>query len=748
MPAKRSAKRKRGPNTPKVSIPLERVLIYLIALFVFSLPLFIWPGVSEYGYGKSIFALIGISILLIIWGVVSLQKGHWPIRLPWVVFPALGLVLASLLSLIHAVNGCVVVQSLILFIFFCLFTLLIVNVVKDKRDVTLILYALLLSAFLASLYGLLQYLGVMRGAHAGTGLSEIISTMGNRNYLGGFLAYLLFPSLILLVRIRRLWLRVLALVLLGFVLAMLLFVQQTGVRVALLGSTLFLLLGVGRWAALSPLRRAWTWWVAAGGICLAALATVLGPAKLGVFLLLFGILGTGFYGLGWALRRWRWVWAPTLALGLLALFLFAPPTTPFATIEQTWERNAGRVRSWDWWVGWEMLKDHPIVGVGLGNYKLNFLPYKAKFLATPQGSAYDFYIARAAQAHNEYIQFAAELGVLGILSLLGLLIILPWSLWRRLRLNSLEEDRFDLLLLGCGMVAFLIHALVSFPAHLPASSLLFILIFGLAASEAYGSAAEIRIRLKGWLLKALFCAVAVLGLAVSIIAARDFSANRLMQKGYRQLQMGQEYLAVMTLERSLQCDFCPRQIYLYLSKAKVKLGLYEEALEDAERCLTRFVDENVYLFVVNLAINLEKPELARENVDLLLATLPSLNTQKEAEYLSALVTLQEGDPYRAISELEMLVERYPNFGKLYAALGRLYSMLRLYDPSRENYERALQLIDSELARTERKIASLASAASAGRPVAFEDYTKLLDLKRSLQEERKTVEAGLAELPSP
>ena len=498
---------------------------------------------------------------------------------------------------------------------------------------------------------------------------------------------------------------------------------------------------------LSSLRRAWPWWIAAGGICLAALATVLGPAKLGVVLLLVGILGAGFYGLGWVLRRWRWAWAPVLALGLLVLFLFIPPTTPFATVEQTWERNAGRVRSWDWWVGWEMLKDHPIVGVGLGNYKLNFLPYKAKFLTTPQGAAYDFYIARAAQAHNEYIQVAAELGTLGILSMLGLLIILPWSLWRRLRLNALAEDRFDLLLLGCGMAAFLIHSLVSFPAHLPASSLAFTLIFGLATSEAYGSAAEIHIRFKGWPIKLLFCVATILGLTASIIAVRDFSANRLMQKGYRQLEMGQDHLSLGTLERSLQYDFCPRQIYLYLSKAKVKLGRHEEALEDAKRCLTRFVDENVYLFIINLAVNLEQPELARENVDLLLATLPSPDIQKEAEYLRALVILQEGDPYGAISKLEMLLERYPNFAKLHAALGRLYAMLRLYDPSRENYERALQLIDSELARTERKISSLTAATTAGRPVSFENYTKLINRRHSLEEERKLVEAGLAELPS-
>ncbi|MCK4391541.1 hypothetical protein KAX17_01370, partial [Candidatus Bipolaricaulota bacterium] len=113
------------------------MMVYLIALFVFALPLFIWPGSTEYGYDKSIFALIGISILLILWGGSTWLKGEWRIRLPWITFPALGLVLVSLLSLIHAVNGRVVIQSLTLLTFFFLFYLVVTNLVKEKRDVAL-----------------------------------------------------------------------------------------------------------------------------------------------------------------------------------------------------------------------------------------------------------------------------------------------------------------------------------------------------------------------------------------------------------------------------------------------------------------------------------------------------------------------------------------------------------------------------------------------------------------------------------
>lgn len=710
MTKKSLSKRRKFPGNKRVTIPWERVTIYLIALFVFCLPLFIWPGVSEYGYGKSIFALIGISVLLVLWGLSAWQKGEGKIRFPWVAFPALGLILASLLSLIHALNGRVVIQSLTLFAFFALFTLIVVNVVKEKRDVTLLLYSLLLSSFFASLYGLLQYLGIMRGAHGGHGLSEVISVMGNRNYLGGFLSYLLFPSVILLVRLRSWALRSIAIGLLSFNFGMAMLVQQTGIVVALIIALVTFFVGLVLFRPITPIRQNRGWLLAL------------------LFFLVFTFL----------------VEAPSGPLNSVVGF----SSEGSSWLGRLWAQNAGRVRAWDWWVGWEMFKDHPVVGVGLGNYKLDFLPYKARFLSTPQGANYNFYIERAAQAHNEYIQFAAELGCVGILALVAFLVTLPWTLWRRLRANRSEGDRLDLLLFSCGIAVFLVHALVSFPAHLPSSSLAFALIFGLAASAAYGETAEIQIRLKGWPLKTLVVVLAVLSLTVSVIAARDFSANLLMQKGYRQLQLGQDHLAETTLERSLRYDFAPAQTYLLLAKAGAKLGHYEEALEDAKRCLTRFVDENVYLFVINLAVNLDKTKIARENVDLLLATMPHPNTRKEAEYLRALVTLQEGDPFGAINELETLKEKYPAFEKLYLALGKLYSMQRLNDSARENYERALQLIDAELERTEKRLASLTAAAAAGKSVPFETYSDLQENKRRLEQEKEIVKAGLAELPPP
>jgi len=701
---KKTSRRKKKTRSQQWELPFDRVLVYLIAFFAFAMPLFIWPGITEYGYAKSIFALIGVSILLILWGASRWARREWRLRLPWITFPVLGVVVVSLLSLLGATNGRVVVQSLALVVFFFLFALVVSNVVKEKRDVTLILYALLLSAFFASLYGLFQYLGLMRGAYGGHGVAEAISTMGNKNYLGGFLSYLFFPAVILIVRLRSRLLRVLAIGLLSFNFGMIMLVQQTGTKMALVGGTVALLIAWVIFRPIEPIRRNRAWLVA---LLLVLVFTFLVEAPSGPL--------NSVVGLSADSRSW---------------------------LGRQWDRYRDAARLWDWWVGWEMLKDSPLVGVGLGNYKLNFIPYKAAFLATPQGASYDFYIPRAAQAHNEYVQVAAELGSLGILAILALLAAIPITFWRRLRRNTDEGDRLDLILFGCGIVAFLVHALVSFPAHLPASSLVAVLVLGLASSRAYGQTAEVSVCLKGWPQKIVVGVLIAFCLFVSVVAARDYSADRLLNRGVMQLQIGQVRDAEATFEQSARRDFCPRQVYYHLAMVKLRQGRYEEGMSDLERCLTRFVVEQVYLNLANLAVNLGDVETAREHVDLLLFTHPHSGLTIQARYLSGIIAIREEDYSRAIDELEALVSEHPYFERSYIALAELYRMNRFGGKqvvARRYYEKALELIEPRLTNAQAKMSSVTT-------IAAEEYASLRNDIKLLTQEKEAVERGLATLP--
>jgi len=696
----RSSKHKRL-KAEHFQVPYDRIMIYLIAAFVFSLPLFIWPTVTEYGYGKTIFAIVGVSILLVFWGISALAKKEWKIRLPWLAYPTLGLIVVSLLSLINATNGRVVIQSMVLVLFFFLFYLIVSNFVKRKEDVALILYALLASAFLASLYGLLQYLGVMRGAQGGHGLGEVISTMGNRNYLGGFLAYLLFPIVILIVRLKSRIMRSVAIGLIAFSFGTVMLLQQTGTIVGLVAGAITFIVAWAIFRPVEPIKKNRIWLIA----LLVVLAfTFLVEAPSGP---LNSVVGLSVDGGSW--------------------------------ISRVWAHNAGKTRSWDWWVGWEMFKDHPLFGVGMGNYKLNFVPYKAAFLSTPQGASYNFYIPRAAQAHNDYVQVVAEMGILGIIALLSLLIMLPLFFWVRLRRNTDESDRLDLILLGSGVVVFLAHALFSFPAHLPASSLVLVLTLGIASAPAYGQSAIRKVALSGWWLKGAVTIIVLFSVGTSIVAVRDYQANILLGEGIRQLQMGQTNLAEVTLGRSVSLDFCPRQTYYYLATAQINLKKYDQALESLEKCRNRFADESVYLMRANVAVNLGKTDSAQRDIDLLLSSHPQLTIEAQAEYLSAMISFRNKDYLAATATLEELIEKHPTFERAYMSLGDLYRGRGMPVTARKYMEQALTLIDKALSRANKQL-----SAATSMPVS--EYGKLRGQIDALTQEKQAVEQALDSLP--
>ncbi len=685
----------------KLSAVLDQALVYTVALLLLSIPLFMLTTISEYGYGKTMFALIGISLLSILWGITGWVKGTWKIRWPWITIPFLGFVVASLLSLLYALNGRVVIQSLVLVVFFFQLLLIIANVVREQKDVQLLLFATLLSGFLASLYGLLQYLGVLPGPFGGTGLRELISTLGNRNYLGGFLAYLLFPSVILVLSAQWRWVRALSIIMIAFCFGMALLVQQTAVVVSLLVAAIALVVGWTIFRPVAPIRK-------------------------------------------------NRIWILILLLLLTITFLVEAPSGPLNSvvglsaersswIGQVWEEYGGRTRSWDWWVGWEMFVDSPIVGVGLGNYKLNFLSYKAEFLATPRGENYSFYIPRAAQAHNDYVQALAELGILGGLSIVVFVAVLVASFWLRILRTKDEDKRLELLLLACGIIPVFVHALVSFPAHLPASSLVFIAVIGIAFSRVYGEATVRTHSVSRWPLKASVSAVVVIGVIVSGFAVSDLSANILMYKGLQQLQLGNTYSAEALLSKSIRYDFAPRQTYYHLITAQLRLERFDEAWENLELCMTRFLDEGVYLSYANLGANRGELEKAQAAVDVLLAGHPLKEVEQQARYIEAVITTRRQEYDRAAQQLESLTQDHPSYETAFIALGDLYSAQGFTNSARKNFDEALRLIDRKLRRANKKL-------ETGTVLTIAGYGQIRAEIDVLTQQREIVVDRLGKLP--
>jgi O-antigen ligase len=101
-------------------------------------------------------------------------------------------------------------------------------------------------------------------------------------------------------------------------------------------------------------------------------------------------------------------------------------------------------------MSWEMVKKHPFLGVGVGNYFPEYNEYRR--------AAPDLVPRVRLKNHNGYMQVWAEMGTLGLLAYLAMMISIPFEL-----LSTTRHQRNDgeLRQIRCGvLVSFAVYVLM------------------------------------------------------------------------------------------------------------------------------------------------------------------------------------------------------------------------------------------------------------------------------------------------
>jgi O-antigen ligase len=125
-------------------------------------------------------------------------------------------------------------------------------------------------------------------------------------------------------------------------------------------------------------------------------------------------------------------------------------------------------RSHFWSVTVDIIKNHPVIGTGLGAFAVVYTGYDSR------NGQY-----RLEQAHNDYLQVLSDGGILG--AAIGLFFIIALFRMGFERRQSRDDFRRGVAtgaLAGC--FAVLIHSFFDFTLHTPANALLFLVLAGLA----------------------------------------------------------------------------------------------------------------------------------------------------------------------------------------------------------------------------------------------------------------------------
>lgn len=248
-----------------------------------------------------------------------------------------------------------------------------------------------------------------------------------------------------------------------------------------------------------------------------------------------------------------------------------------------------------------MVRDHPLLGVGIGNFPAVSAEYLGKVQAdsgAQQGLGFWW------QAHNEYLQVLAEVGPLGLLGFLGL--VLP-PVFRAPRTLSTRPPSLGLSILGfvSGLVVFLVDSWFNFPLRKPPNVLLFLFLLAAThASSLHVREGGERLASKGdegrrrrWIHPSAISAVSRLQQPVAVLCAAILAAGAafagghlageiLMARGEASLASGDTQAAAAAFRRALHLapfkwDVPKRLGALYASSGQARQAV--EALADADR---------------------------------------------------------------------------------------------------------------------------------------------------------------------
>ncbi len=205
--------------------------------------------------------------------------------------------------------------------------------------------------------------------------------------------------------------------------------------------------------------------IASGAFAVAALlllASIHSLSRMGFIAALFALAVLAAAALP---RRARLIAAPVV---FVALFIYLPPNqliARFASLS-TPDQIAAQDRLEIWRQTLPLVAAYPATGCGLGAYVSAFMPFKR---STP--------LHTDNAAHNDYLQYLAELGIPGFALGLVLAVRILAAAARRHR-TSLRP-----LALAClaSLAALLLHSLVDFNSTIPANAFALAWISGIAA---------------------------------------------------------------------------------------------------------------------------------------------------------------------------------------------------------------------------------------------------------------------------
>jgi putative inorganic carbon (hco3(-)) transporter len=609
--------------------------ISIIAL-VILVPIAFYPQcITVFIPAKEMISEVLIVLALMFWGLKMISREEIKFTSTPLNFPTLSFIAICILSLIWSNSFFVSLTELPLFLAGPLLYFVITNSINDERQINRILDILLLVGGLFGIYGIFQYNGIDFSFWTrNVGRQQVFGLFGNVNYFAEYLIVPLPIAVSLFFASRNKFKKILLLI-----------------AILAMGTSLIVTFTRGSYLSF-------------------------GVSLIFMFFVFLISRGKNF------VKNNKKIFIIILVAIIIITFLFVVPTplnksgTVISKIKsrisvtQLTQDSSYNRRIAIWKFTGMMIKDHPLLGSGIGTYKYNTLRYQAEFFA--QGENRSLYPhGFADKAHNEYLQFWAELGIIGLGIFTWLIISYFWFGLKILRKIKDESRQGIIIGLMGAVVTVLVDGIFGFPLHLPATIVLFWLALGLTVAVGLlkdeVNAQEIKMirensneREKSNIFRfkpLLYIGIILFTIFLCVTVTCPFVARIYWYYGFKEIEKENWDKAIKTYDEALKWDPYLGEIYYNIGKILEIKGLYSVAMEYFEKA-EKYID---------------LPDLPQDFALIYL---------KKGQLEEVAIKLKQAISYQS-DEKSML--------PLYSELGNTYLQLERYKPAEIAFKNALKI---------------------------------------------------------
>ena len=592
---------------------INKIIRAIILILIIGTPL-LYARFVYNPWFISIMKITFIQVLVIIAAsLYLLTEGSYKLVKSGLNYPIVAYIIACSISLLSSIDIYISLYSLFTIILFAGLYILASDVVRERKQIRKIMVSLIFVSGFISIYSIVQYFGVdllnLKVVRSGS----ISGPFENRNVLASFLVFTMPVSAgFLFEKISKKLKIMIGLV--GIItLIALIYTRTRGAWVGFMGAMAFF--------AVAKLR-------AEGGMKKIFKSLFSKKSLLIIFLMV-------------------------IFLGLLIRYDYNKKrhsfTKKFLSIANL-KNPATRHRFVMWRTGIDIIKEHPLLGTGMGTFKKVHPKYQGKYLRTKK---YGRFKGLSKFIHNDYLEITANTGILGLGTFLWLIVTLYWTGLKRLKqINQSKYSPNLLIIILSSLTAVLIHSFFHYSFYLPATSMLFWLWLGLLNTDG-PKLEKAKENIRPSIIRQ--SATVLITIILLVWVTKPFMASLYFDRAGYYRRSGDYDNAIAMYKKSIEFNPRDEKVHNNLGNVYRNMGLYGEAMEGYAEALKI----NPYLVE------------AYNNLGILYGN--------------------RGLHEEAIREYMLALEINPNLAGVHNNLGNIYKRKGLYDKALKEYQEAVNL---------------------------------------------------------